>query len=308
MLRSTLHFLLPTALFASICQAEPGALHAAKPSPSVLKDPASTIWQVISTLGKSEETKKPLENGLVSRSKNRDPFQMPIRGKYRGVSEPSIQKAPRQPEAPQAAVTTFAQAIKHLSVRGIDLASREVLIGSQSLAEGALITIQYNNQPFTAWVRSVDEKGVTFVNAAELTENERKLVTSGPRDPGAMDHGGTELSRLARESSRSNGLIPVSTAGSERRSANGGYGRVEIDQPDVYRLDDFPMNDLFEFLARKAGLQYFFNPDVDNYHVTGELARRADPMESMQELAAQYGLTVYQQGNTVHLITAEKKF
>ena len=66
------------------------------------------------------------------------------------------------------------------------------------------------------------------------------------------------------------------------------------------------MNELFEFLARKAGLQYFFNPDVANYHVTGELARRANPMDSMQELALQYGLTVYQQGNTIYLITDKK--
>jgi hypothetical protein len=305
MLRFTLHFLLPTALFASICQAESAALNA--PTPSVLKNPASTVWQVISALGKSEETKKPLENGLVSRSKNHDPFQVPIRGKYRGETAPSQQPAPRQPEAPQAPVTTFAQAIDHLPVHGIDLASREVLIGSRSLTEGDLITIQYNNQPFMAWVRSVGKEGVTFINAGELTETARKAVSSGPRDLDAMDQGRTELPRLGRQSSGSNGLIPVSTAGSERPSANAGYGRLAIDQPDVYRLEDFPMNELFEFLARKAGLQYFFNPDVDKYHVTGELARRANPMDSMQELALQYGLTVYQQGNTIYLITSEKK-
>jgi hypothetical protein len=306
MLRSTLHFLLPAALFASICQAEPAALNAARPTPSVLKDPVSTIWQVISALGKNEETKKPLENGLASRSKNHDPFQMPIRGKYRGETEPGKQPAPRPPEAPQGPVTTFAQAIEHLSVRGIDLASREVLIGSRSLAEGDLIAIQYNNQPFTAWVRSIGKEGVTFVNA-ELTDTARKPVISGPRDLDAIYQGGSQLPRLSRQSSGGNGLIQVSTAGSEKRSANAGYGRPEIDQPDVYRLEDFPMNELFEFLARKAGLQYFFNPDVDKYHVTGELARRADPMDSMQELASQYGLTVYQQGNTVYLITPEKK-
>src|SRR5262249_36587223 len=140
MLRSTLHFLLSSALCASVCQAEPAALNT--PTPLVVRNPASAIWQVISALGKNEETKKPLENGLVSRSKNRDPFQMPIR-KIRGQTEPSKQPAPRQPEAPQAPVTTFAQAVEHLAVRGIDLASREVLIGSQSLAEGDLITIQY---------------------------------------------------------------------------------------------------------------------------------------------------------------------
>jgi len=302
MLRSTLHFLLSSALFASVCQAEPAALNAA--TPPVLKNPASAIWQVISALGKNEETKKPLENGLVSRSKNHDPFQMPIR-KNRVAAQPSVQKAQPQPEVPQAPVTTFAQAVEHLPVHGIDLASREVLVGSRSLSEGDLITIQYNNQPFTAWVRSVDKEGVKFVNA-ELTDTAQKSVTSGPRDLDAMDRSGSELPRLIRQSSGSNGLIPVSTAGAERQAANAGYGHLAVDEPDVYRLEDFPMNELFEFLARKAGLQYFFNPEVDKYHVTGELARRADPMDSMQELASQYGLTVYQEGNTVYLITGNK--
>ena len=304
MLRSTLHFLLPAALFASICQAEPAGLNTAKPAPSALKDPASTIWRVISALGKNEETKKPFENSLVSRSKNRDPFQMPIR-KNRVAAESSNQPVPRQPEAPQAPVTTFAQAIEHLSVHGIDVASREVLIGSRSLAEGDLITIQYNNQPFTAWVRSVGKEGVTFVNA-ELTDTAQKPVISGPRDLDAMYSRKAELPLMGYQSSGANGLIPVSTAGAERPSANAEYVRPQIDQPDVYRLEDFPMNELFEFLARKAGLQYFFNPDVDRYRVTGELARRANPLDSMQELASQYGLTVYQQGNTIHLITDNK--
>jgi hypothetical protein len=304
MLRSTLHFFFSTALIASVCQAQAAAVNAAKSSPSVLKDPASAIWYVISALGKNEETKKPLENGLVSRSKNHDPFQMPIR-KIRVAAQPSNQPAPRQPDAPRAPVTTFAQAIEHLSVHGIDLASREVLIGSRSLSEGDLITIQYNHQPFTAWVRSVGKEGVTFVNA-ELTDKAQKPVTSGPRDLDAMDQGRSELPRLSRQSFGSNELIPVSTAGTERPAAKAAYGRLAIDQPDVYRLEDFPMNELFEFLARKAGLQYFYNPDVDRFHVTGELARRADPMDSMQELASQYGLTVYQQGNTIYLITDNK--
>jgi hypothetical protein len=307
MFRFTFHFLCSTALVASICQADPAALNAVKPAPSVIKDPASTVWQVISALGKNEETKKPLENGLVSRLKNRDPFQMPIRGKYRGEPAPSNKPIARQPDAPQTPVTTFAQAIDRLPVHGIDLASREVLIGSRSLTEGDLIAIQYNNQPFTAWVRNIDKEGVTFVNAAELTNTAQKPVTSGPRDLDAMDQGATELPWLSRRSSGSNGLIPVSTAGSERLAAKAGYGRPAIDQPDVYRLEDFPMNELFEFLARKAGLQYFFNAEVDKVHVTGELARRANPMESMQELALQYGLTVYQEGNTIYLITPEKK-
>ena len=306
MLRSTSYVVLSAALLGSICHADPAASNAAKPAPTVLKDPASTIWQVISALGKSDEAQKPFENGLVSRAKKRDPFQMPIRGKYRGVAEPAKEKA--QPQVAQVPVSTatLAQAIDHLSVHGIDLASREILIGSRSLREGDLITIQYDGQPFSAWVRSIEKEGVTFINA-ELTETAVKQVASGPRDLDA-DRSRTEMPLLGKQSSKSEGLIPVSTAGSEKPSARAGYGRTQIDQPDVYRLEDVPINELFEFLARKAGLQYFFNADVDKMHVTGELARRANPMDSMQELALQYGLTVYQEGNTIYLITAEKKF
>ena len=304
MFRFTCHLLLSTALLASISQAEQSSSNAAKPSPTVLKDPSSAIWQVIAGLGKGLESQKPLEDSLESKVKKRDPFQMPIRGNYRGQAEPSSKPVAQQAQVPQAPVTTLAQAIEHLPVRGIDLASREVLIGSQSLAEGDLITIQYNNHSFSVWVRSIGKEGVTFVNAA-LTETAQKPVSSEPRNPDAMDQGRSELPLVGQQSSRSNELIPVSNVGSERPSTNAAHGRLQIDQPDVYRLEDFPINDLFEFLARKAGLQYFFNPAVDKVHVTGELARRANPMDSMQDLAAQYNLAVYQRGHTIYLITQD---
>jgi hypothetical protein len=232
---------------------------------------------------------------------------LPIRGNYRGQTQAIKQPPQLAAAAPQTPVTTLAQAIDHLPVRGIDLASREVLIGSQSLGEGDLITIQYNNQPFSVWIRSIGKEGVTFVNA-ELTEIAQKPVSSGPRDLDAIEQGGKEPFLLGQQSSRSNGLIPVSTAGAERPSAKPGYGRLEIDQPDVYRLEDFPINELFEFLARKAGLQYFFNPAVDKFHVTGELARRANPMDSMWELATQFNLAVYQRGRTIYLMTPDQSF
>jgi hypothetical protein len=306
MFRFTCHLLISTTLLAAICEAEQASSNAAKPSPTVLKDPSSAIWQVIAGLGKGQDSQKPFQDALVSKAKIRDPFQVPMRGNYRGQAEPSSKPAAQQPEAVQAPITTLAQAVEHLPVRGIDVASREVLIGSQSLAEGDLITIQYNNQPFTVWVRSVGKEGVTFVNAA-LTEIAQKQISSGP-DLDAMAPAVAELPLVGHQSSRSNGLIPVSTSDSGKARANTGYGRLEIDQPDVYRLEDYPINELFEFLARKAGLQYFFNPDVAKYHVTGELARRADPMDSMQELAAQYNLAVYQRGRTVYLITPDQTF
>jgi hypothetical protein len=307
--RFTFYFLLPSVLFAPICRAESASPAAAKPAPSVIKDSASTLWQIIAGLGKGQgqETQKPFEDGLVSRLKKHDPFQLPIRGKYRGQSEPSNPPASQQPAVAQVPATTFAQAIDHLPVRGIDVASREVLIGSRSLTEGDLLTIEFNNQPFAAWVRNVGKEGVTFVNA-ELTDTAQKAISSGPRDLDAIDQSGSEVPLLGRQSSKSDAIIPVSTASAERPPPHAGYGRLEMDQPDVYRLQDYPINELFEFLARKAGFQYFFNPAVNEVRVTGELARRTNPMDSMQELALQYNLAVYQRGRTIYLITPEQSF
>jgi hypothetical protein len=312
MSRFTLLHLLWPALFGLICQVEPAALNAAepkppllKPTPPVLKDSASILWQVITGLAKAPEIQKQSEGGMVSRLKKQDPFQLPIRGKYRGATEPSNRSPASEPVAAPTPATTFTQAIDHLPVRGVDLASREVLIGSRSLNEGDLLALEFNNQQFTAWVRSVGKEGVTFINA-QLTETAQRSVSSRPRDPDEMDQSQTGLPLSGRQSSKS-APDPVSTTSSER-SARAGHGELEIDQPDVYRVQDFPINELFEFLARKAGLQYFFNAAIDKVHVTGEFARRLNPMDTMQELALQYSLSVYQRGHTIYLITPEQNF
>ncbi|HEV3211338.1 MAG TPA: hypothetical protein VGY91_13845 [Chthoniobacterales bacterium] len=304
MFRFTLHHLLSTALFALIYQVEPAALNAAESTSPLLKDSASILSQVITGRAKAEETQKQFEGGLVSKLKKQDPFQLPIRGKYRGANESGNGPA-SQPEAAKAPATTFAQAIEHLPVRGVDLASREVLIGSRSLNEGDLLALEFNNQQFAAWVRSVGKEGVTFINA-QLTETAQRPVSSGPRDPDEMDQSRPDLPSFGQRSSES-ALVPVSTS-SGRPSAYAANGGLEIDRPDVYRVQDFPINELFEFLARKAGLQYFFNPAVDKVRVTGEFARRANLMDSMQELALQYNLSVYQRGRTIYLITSEQNF
>ena len=305
MTRFAFHVVLPSVLLVALCRAEPAAPNAGKTAPPSAKDSASAPLQALSGLGKGQETEKSLENSLVSRLKKRDPFQLPIRGKYRGVVEPVEQPAQQVAQLP---VTTFAQAIDHLPVRGIDLASRELLIGSRCLTEGDLMKIEFNGQPFAAWVRSVGKEAITFVNA-ELTETVQKTIASGPRDLDAIESVRSLLPPGPHRQSLSNSeLIPVSAQESGRAPAPGRQGRLQADQQDVYRLQDYPINELFEFLARKAGLQYFFNPAVNEVRVTGELSRQMDPMESMQELAVQYNLAVYQRGRTIYLITPEQNF
>jgi type II secretory pathway component GspD/PulD (secretin) len=92
---------------------------------------------------------------------------------------------------------------------------------------------------------------------------------------------------------------PSGEPGDPRRSTN-----------DSYWLDSYPLNDLFQYLARTAGLQYFQNlsmgKDPGSYTVTGELFRRGDPLEKMRELALQYNLLLFRKGSTIYALTQDQ--
>ena len=79
---------------------------------------------------------------------------------------------------------------------------------------------------------------------------------------------------------------------------------------DSYWLDSYRLNDLFQFLARIAGLQYFQNrsmdKDPDSYEVTGELFKGGDPLEKMRELALQYNLLLFRKGRTIYALTQDQ--
>jgi Flp pilus assembly secretin CpaC len=71
-------------------------------------------------------------------------------------------------------------------------------------------------------------------------------------------------------------------------------------------LDNYPLNDLYQYLARQAGFQYFQNPFIDSIRVTGELFKGRDPLENMRELALQYNLVLYQRGSTLYALTQDQ--
>ncbi len=60
-------------------------------------------------------------------------------------------------------------------------------------------------------------------------------------------------------------------------------------------------NDVFQFLAKSANLNYFHNPDLTDpkYVVQGAL-QESDPLRQMENLGLMYGITVSQKGNTVY--------
>lgn len=73
---------------------------------------------------------------------------------------------------------------------------------------------------------------------------------------------------------------------------------------DGYWIDSAPINEVFQYLARSARLQFFHNNELGGpqYLVTGHL-KLDNPRQQMEDLALAYGLTVYQQRDTVSLLT-----
>ncbi len=72
---------------------------------------------------------------------------------------------------------------------------------------------------------------------------------------------------------------------------------------DGYWIDNAPINEVFQYLAHSAGLQYFYNNELNDpqFNITGHL-RTDDPQQQMEELAVNFGLTLHQQRSSVRLM------
>ncbi len=71
-----------------------------------------------------------------------------------------------------------------------------------------------------------------------------------------------------------------------------------------YIIKDAGLNDIFQFLAKSAGRQYFHNLKINgpDYTVTGHLDD-GNPLNQMEELAFMYGLSLHTKGNTIYALT-----
>ena len=69
-------------------------------------------------------------------------------------------------------------------------------------------------------------------------------------------------------------------------------------------IKDAALNDIFQFLAKAAGRQYFHNAKIagPEYLVTGHL-NDGNPLQQMEELAFMYGLSLHTKGNTIYALT-----
>lgn len=72
-----------------------------------------------------------------------------------------------------------------------------------------------------------------------------------------------------------------------------------------YLIKDAPLNDIFQFLAKQAGRQYFHNAKIatPEFRVTGHL-NDGNPLDQLEELAFMYGLTLYTKGNTIYALNS----
>lgn len=98
---------------------------------------------------------------------------------------------------------------------------------------------------------------------------------------------------------------PTAPAAADVSAArSGGLAGLPSQPEDGYWIDNAPINEVFQYLARSAGLQYFYNNELNGpqYTVTGHL-KLDNPREQMEDLAIAYGLNVYQQRSTVSLMT-----
>ena len=76
---------------------------------------------------------------------------------------------------------------------------------------------------------------------------------------------------------------------------------------DGLRVQDANLNDILELLATQAGLSYFHNNRIagEDFKVNGYL-RNGDPLQQMNDLAFQFGLTLYRKGDTAYALTPDQ--
>jgi len=79
----------------------------------------------------------------------------------------------------------------------------------------------------------------------------------------------------------------------------------EMEKADEgFIIKDAGLNDIFQFLAKSAGKQYFHNAKITgpDFMVTGHL-NDGNPLTQMEELAFMYGLSLHTKGNTIYALT-----
>jgi hypothetical protein len=145
----------------------------------------------INQIGGADEQISLKDGKLLAHGRGVDPFGVATDGKFKNLphaaespaaltSNQSVQ-APVVPTGP-----TLEQAIEQLPIGGLDLSSREVLIGPRLVHEGDLLILELSGQQFVVWVQSVDRRGVQFCDVT-LQRHVLKPFRFGPDElPGDL--------------------------------------------------------------------------------------------------------------------------
>jgi type II secretory pathway component GspD/PulD (secretin) len=115
--------------------------------------------------------------------------------------------------------------------------------------------------------------------------------------------GATELPPIGAD-------IPAADANAEAGEGAAPFAPLEEQKKEMeksdegYIIKDAGLNDIFQFLAKSAGKQYFHNLKINgpDFMVTGHL-QDGNPLNQMEELAFMYGLALHTKGNTIYALT-----
>ena len=103
---------------------------------------------------------------------------------------------------------------------------------------------------------------------------------------------------------------PEASTAADPNANSAPFAPLEQQKQDMKKADegfiikDASLNDIFQFLAKSAGRQYFHNTKIagPDFLVTGHL-NDGKPLEQMEELAFMYGLSLHTKGNTIYALT-----
>ena len=103
---------------------------------------------------------------------------------------------------------------------------------------------------------------------------------------------------------------PSSKSANDAAKATTSYATVDSPKQEIKKSDEgfilkaASLNDIFQFLAKSAGRQYFHNAKIagPEYLVTGHL-NDGKPLQQMEELAFMYSLTLHTKGDTIYALT-----
>jgi hypothetical protein len=147
--------------------------------------PSQERYGVVNQLGDVHQQVSLDEGKLLAHRRTTDSFGVAIRGKFKGlpaVAEHPVISSQQPVQAPVVANgPTLEQAIEQLPIGGVNIGSREVLIGSRSVREGDLLILELSGQQFVVWVQSIDRRGVQFCDVT-LQRHKVKPFRFGPNE------------------------------------------------------------------------------------------------------------------------------